>query len=72
MTIFVTEIVIEFFSERAVWACGEGQPDRQTDTQTRVTNKDFASSTTHAKCNNFIADHFGGPGTAVDPACVSV
>jgi len=26
--------------------------DRQTDTQTRVTTIHFASSTTHAKCNN--------------------
>jgi len=30
-----------------VWACGR----RQTDTQTRVTTVHFASSTTHAKCN---------------------
>jgi len=30
-----------------VWACGRGQ----TDTQTRVTTIHFASSTTHAKCN---------------------
>jgi len=28
------------------------QTDRQTDTQTRVTTIHFASSTTHAKCNN--------------------
>jgi len=27
---------------------------RQTDTQTRVTTIHFASSTTHAKCNNNI------------------
>jgi len=31
-----------------VWAYGRGQ----TDTQTRVTTIHFASSTTHAKCNN--------------------
>jgi len=30
------------------------QTDRQTDTQTRVTTIHFASSTTHAKCNNSI------------------
>jgi len=30
-----------------VWECGEGQ----TDTQTRVTAIHFASSTTHAKCD---------------------
>jgi len=43
-----------------VWAYGRGQTDRhtdrqtdrQTDTQTRVTTIHFASSTTHAKCNN--------------------
>jgi len=39
-----------------VWAYGRGQSDRQTDTQTdtqtRVTTIHFASSTTHAKCNN--------------------
>jgi len=29
--------------------------DRQTDTETRVTTIHFASSTTHAKCNNIIA-----------------
>jgi len=28
--------------------------DRQTDTQTRVTTIHFASSTTHAKCNNIL------------------
>ena len=33
-----------------VWAYGR----RQTDTQTRVTTIHFASSTTHAKCNNCI------------------
>jgi len=32
-------------------ACGRGQTDTQTDTQTRVTTIHFASSTTHAKCN---------------------
>jgi len=45
-----------------VWAYGRGQTDRQTDrhtdrqrdTQTRVTTIHFASSTTHAKRNNFI------------------
>jgi len=41
-----------------VWAYGRGQTDRQTythshtDTQTRVTTIHFASSTTHAKCND--------------------
>ena len=35
-----------------VWAYGHGQTDTQTDTQTRVTTIHFASSTTHAKCNN--------------------
>ena len=36
-----------------VWAYGRGrQTERQTDTQTRVTTIHFASSTTHAKCNN--------------------
>jgi len=35
-----------------VWAYGRGQTDRQTDTQTRVTTIHFASSTTHATCNN--------------------
>ena len=34
-----------------VWAYG----CRQTDTQTRVTTIHFASSTTHAKCNNIIS-----------------
>jgi len=34
-----------------VWACGSGH--RQTDTQTRVTNIHFASSTTHAKCDKY-------------------
>jgi len=40
-----------------VWAYGRGQTDRQTDrhTQTRVTTIHFASSTTHAKCND--VDH---------------
>jgi len=33
-----------------VWACGEGQT--HTDTQTAVSTIQFASSTTHAKCNN--------------------
>jgi len=40
-----------------VWACGERQAHRQTDrqthTQTRLTNIHFASSTTHAKCNKW-------------------
>ena len=36
-----------------VWAYGRGQTDRQTDIQTRVTTIHFASSTTHAKCNNY-------------------
>jgi len=35
-----------------VFACGRGQTDRQTDRQTHVTTIHFASSTTHAKCNN--------------------
>ena len=39
-----------------VFACGQGQTDRHTDrqthTQTRVTTIHFASSTTHAQCNN--------------------
>jgi len=35
-----------------VWAYGRGQTDTQTDTQTRVTTIHFASSTTHAKCND--------------------
>jgi len=35
-----------------VWACGRGQTDTHTDTQTRVTTVHFASSATHAKCNN--------------------
>ena len=30
------------------------QTDTQTDTQTRVTTIHYASSTTHAKCNNFL------------------
>ena len=34
-----------------VWAYGRGQTHRQTDTQTRVITIHFASSTTHAKCN---------------------
>jgi len=38
-----------------MYECGDWQTDRQTDrhtnTQTRVTNIHFASSTTHAKCN---------------------
>jgi len=33
-----------------VSAYGRGQTDTQSDTQTRVTTKHFASSTTHAKC----------------------
>jgi len=32
--------------------CGEGQTDRQTDTQMLVTNVHFASFTTHAKCKH--------------------
>ena len=36
-----------------MWAYGRGQTDRQTDTQTRVTTIHFASSTTHAKCNEW-------------------
>ena len=32
----------------------DGQTDRHTHTQTRVTTIHFASSTTHAKCNNFL------------------
>jgi len=35
-----------------VWANGRGQTD--THTQTRVTTIHFASSTTHAKCNNLL------------------
>jgi len=39
-----------------VWACDRGQTHRQTDThtdtQTWETTIHFASSTTHAKCNN--------------------
>jgi len=38
-----------------VWAHGRRQTDthnRQTDTQTCMTTIHFASSTTHAKCNN--------------------
>jgi len=31
--------------------------DRQTDTQTRVTTIHFASSTTHAKCNEYYVTH---------------
>jgi len=37
---------------KMVTQCGEGQ----TDTQTLVTNIHFASSTIHAKCNNYL--HF--------------
>jgi len=33
-----------------VWECGEGQTNRQTDTQTALTNIHFASATPHAKC----------------------
>ena len=33
-------------------AVRNGQTDRQTDTQTAVTNMHFASVTLHAKCNN--------------------
>jgi len=35
-----------------VWAYGRGQTDRHTDTQKHVTTIHFASTTTHAKCNN--------------------
>jgi len=35
-----------------VWAYGRGQTHTQRDTQTRVTTIHFASSTTHAKCND--------------------
>jgi len=35
-----------------VWAYGWGETHRQPDTQTQVTTIHFASSTTHAKCNN--------------------
>jgi len=34
-----------------VWAYGRGQTDRDTDARNHTT-KHFASSTTHAKCNN--------------------
>jgi len=37
-----------------VWACGRRQTDRHTHVQTRVTTIHFASSTTHAKCNQRI------------------
>ena len=44
-----------------VWTCSRGQthtePHRQTDTQTRVTTIHFASSSTHAKCNNHFDAH---------------
>jgi len=41
---------------RAVaWECAEGQTDRHVHTQTRVTNIHFASSTTHAKCDDIMA-----------------
>ena len=39
-----------------VWACGR----RQTDRQTRVTTIHFASSTTHAKCNQHPPDQILG------------
>jgi len=35
-----------------VWAYGRGQTHTHKQTQTRVTTIHFASSTTHAKCNN--------------------
>ena len=35
-----------------LWECGDGQTGRQTDTQTRVTNRHFASATPHAKRND--------------------
>jgi len=34
-----------------VWECGEGETDRQTDTQMVVTNIQFATATPHAKCD---------------------
>jgi len=34
-----------------VWECGEGQTDRQTDTQLAVTTIHFATATPRAKCN---------------------
>ena len=40
-------------SSVGVWPRTDTQTHRQTDTQTRVTTKHFASSTTHAKCNNW-------------------
>jgi len=43
-----------------VWAYGRGQTDTytwtDTHTQTRVTTIHFASSTTHAKCNNSVGE----------------
>jgi len=36
-----------------VWECGEGQTPTHKHTQTCVTNIHFASTTTHAKCNNW-------------------
>jgi len=36
-----------------VWECGEGQTDRQTDTQTAVTAIYFTSPMFHAKGNNY-------------------
>jgi len=41
-------ILPSYIQVHAVWECGEGHTDRQT----RMTNIHFASSTTHAKCNN--------------------
>jgi len=44
-----------------VWAYGRGQTDTQTQTDrqthTRVTKIHFASSTTHAKCNDCLHLH---------------
>jgi len=43
-----------------VWAYGRGQTDTHTHTQTCVTTIHFASSTTHAKCNNLSSIHTDG------------
>jgi len=45
-----------------------GTADRHTDTQTRVTNIHFASSTTHAKCNDIVAQGWW----QTTPYCVSI
>jgi len=34
--------------------CGEGQTDRQSDTQTVVANIHFSSAVPHAKCNELM------------------